>query len=163
MTRWYLRIPLFVVVILTTWASSEAQQSITRTPFYVYLEAPNSDALAVEQMTAKLRAMRGVRLVGVCKTIPCDRDAKEDVRISMIAYEAKFRSGNPTNYWNFSIVFAVRSPKKDAYYIVNHWLRTGVFGEDLEKTCEEIVKDLDDGVFEPIRKETVRRDKTANR
>lgn len=155
---------LFIAALMIVVVSlARAQQPITRTPFYVYIEAPNSDPLVVDKLVIELRKTKDVRLNGVCKDFPCDKEVNEDVRISLIAYEARFSSGRATNYWNFSIVFGVRSPKKNAYYIVQHWMRTGVFGEDLDKTCDEIVKLLNDGVFEPIRKATVHRDKTANK
>lgn len=152
-----------VALMLAAISIARAQESTTRTPFYVYLAAPTSDELARNKLAASLRKMRNVRLTGVCADLPCNEEGKEDVRISLIAYESKFQSGRITNYWNFSIVFGVRSPKKDAYYIVQHWMRTGVFVEDLDKTCDEIVKLLNDGVFEPIRKATVHRDKTASK
>jgi hypothetical protein len=158
-----IKVLLIAALMILAISIARAQQPITQTPFYVYLVAPNSDTLARDKLAAKLREMRGVRLTGVCKELPCDEEGKEDVRISLIAYESKFQSGRVTNYWNFSIVFGVRSPKKDAYYIVQHWMRTSVFVEDLDKTCDEIVKLLNDGVFEPIRKVTVHRDKTASK
>ena len=158
------RIAFFVVVILLTWASSEAQEAAVRTPFKVYVAAPGTDSYARDILVRKFKALRDVRVIGVCEEMPCDTEDEEDIRVYFLAYEARFNSGKATNYWNFSLVFAVQSTKKGAYFIMQHWMRTGVQTENIEDTCEQIAKTFNDEVLGPIRKILVHNgNKTASK